>query len=311
MMITVEQAAELLKQSDDIAVLCHANPDGDTLGSGHSLCRALQLMGKKATVLCADAIPNGYLFMKAFIKEQSFTPKFIVTVDVAAKELLGDLKDEFGEKVDLAIDHHISNTGYAKNTLLTNNAANAEIVYDLIKALGVSLDNEMAAAIYTGISTDTGCFRFQNTTARSHSIAGELMQFDYDFGRLNYNLFDLKTKTRLKIESSLLEGIEFYFDGKVAVALLNKEQTDLIGNEDISGLSAIPRQIEGVEASVMFKQKSDHDWKVSIRTNSYINAQKVCGALGGGGHVRAGGCKMSGSLSDCKEKILKEIEKHM
>ena len=165
MKINVEKCAGLLKKESDFAILCHAHPDGDTLGSGFALLRALQKLGKRAKLLCDDEIPSKYEYLYSDIESRDFEEKYIIAVDVATENLLGGLQEKYAGRVDLCIDHHGTNTDYAKNLLLNADAAaNCEIILKVIKALGVVIDKKMAECLYTGLTTDTGCFRYSSTT---------------------------------------------------------------------------------------------------------------------------------------------------
>jgi len=235
-----------------------------------------------------------------------------VTVDIADIELLGGLKKEYARKVDLCIDHHISNKNYAKHTLLdVKAAACAEIVWDVIKELGAEITSAIAAAIYTGIATDTGCFKYSNTTAKSHAVTAELMQYDFDVAGINYMMFDMKTRERVSLEQQAISGIEYYFGGACAVITITLDMTKGIDIEDTNNVSALPRQIEGVEAGVVIKEKGDRLWKASVRTGGKVDAQEVCAELGGGGHIRAAGCTLTGSLKTVKDAVLREIGKQL
>lgn len=309
MKIDVKGAAEFLKERDKFLILMHTSPDGDTVGSGCALCGALQRMGKKAMAVCPDPVPErfGYLF-NAFSK-QEFEPETIVCVDVADTKLLGDMR-ETGNKAGLCIDHHVSNTGYAERTLLEpDSAAAAEIVYEVITELGVPFDKELANCIYTSIATDTGCFCFGNTTSRSHEIAAEMIRRGAETARINYAMFELKTKGRMRLEQEVLSGMKFYAGGHVAlitVFLDTLNSIEGIDTEDVGGLTAIPRQIEGVEVGVNIKQKKPDVFNASVRTNGRVNASEICSKFGGGGHERAAGCTFTGmAYEEVESAIIK------
>jgi phosphoesterase RecJ-like protein len=326
MSVSLEQAAEFFCANDNFTLLCHANPDGDTLGSGYALCGVLHITGKHARVVCADEASPRFDYLKDAINPDLLafpenTPELIVTIDVADTELLGDLKDKY-PRVDFCIDHHISNKNYAEQTLLDSTAAAcAEVVWDLIGAMGVyAITPEIAAAAYTGVSTDTGCFRFSNTTAKSHAIAAELMEYKFDVARVNYLMFELKTRARIELERQAYSGIEFFFGGKCAVITLTAAMLDGIDPADTSNVSVLPKQVEGVEAGVILKERvpkageppsEQMTWKISVRTNANVDAQTVCSALGGGGHKRAAGCKLSGDSAAVKAAVLAEVEKQL
>lgn len=307
MKIDVQQAAEFLKANDDYLILMHASPDGDTLGCGHALCGALQRMGKRARAVCPDEIPHKFDYLAAAVKVQEFEPKNVVCVDIADTKLLGDMK-EVGDTAKLCIDHHESNADYAEMTLLrAEYAAACELVYEVINALGVPFDKELADCIYTGLSTDTGCFKFSNTTPQTHIIAAEMMRSGADHETINYVHFDLKSPSRIKLEQDVLNNIRYYEGGRVALISVPLSLLDGlpdIDSDDIGALANIPRQIEGVDIGICVKEKKPGVFKVSIRTSSLINASALCAAFGGGGHDRAAGCSFNGTLEDTENTIV-------
>lgn len=308
--ITISEAAAFLKEHDSFIILSHANPDGDTLGCAFGLCRALQKLGKKAKNICADEISSRYGFMKESVEVQDFEPQTVISVDVADRKLLGDLDKTYGDKVALAIDHHISHVDFAEKLLCEPHAAAAaQTVYKVIKELGVPMDEKIAASLYTGISTDSGCFKYSCATPETHRIAAELLEYDFDHARLDYIFFDLKTRSRIALEEEIYRDIEYFCGGKCAVVSLTKEQLASVDSDDSNGLSAIPRTIEGVEVGVVIKQRKNGSWKASLRSNSTVDVQKICSAFGGGGHEKAAGCSFNTSLDEAKKRLVAEIGK--
>lgn len=308
MKIDVQQAAEFLRANDDYLILMHASPDGDTLGCGFALCGTLQRLGKRAKAVCPEEIPHRFDYLFAAAEKQEFEPKTIVCVDVADTKLLGDMK-ELGDKAQLCIDHHETNTGYAERTLVRPEyAAACELIYEVINALGVEFDKELANCIYTGAATDTGCFKFSNTTAQTHIIAAEMMERGAEFGRINYVNFDLKTQGRIKLEQEVLNNIKYFSGGRVAVitvTLAMLERIKDIDSDDIGAMANIPRQIEGVDVGICVKEKKPGLFKASLRTSSLVNAADICSTLGGGGHARAAGCSFNGvTVDEATDKIV-------
>ena len=305
MTVTLEQACEFLKNSDDFLILMHGNPDGDTLGCGMALCGALQSLGKRAAVRCPDHIPARFDSMREAFAEQEFDPQTIVAVDVADARLLGELR-ELGERADLCIDHHESNTGYAKRLLLRENyAAACELILDVLDELGVSITRPIANALYTGIATDTGCFKFSNTTPSSHIKAARLMAYGAQTAQINYAMFDLKTPGRMRLEQEVLSKIRYYAGGHIAVistslALLN-DICD-IDSDDVGALAALPRQIQGVDIGISIKEKKDGVFKASLRSSERVNVSVIAQGFGGGGHMRAAGCSFEGVTEEEAER---------
>lgn len=309
MKIDVAEAAKFLSEHDDYLILMHAGPDGDTLGCGYALCGALQRIGKRAKAVCPDDIPRKFDYLKKAAANQDFEPKIVVCVDVADTKLLGEMK-AIGDTAELCIDHHQTNTGYAKRTLLrAEYAAACEIVYEVIKALGVTFDKELADCIYTGTATDTGCFKFSNTTAQTHNIAAEMINCGADFANINFINFDLKTQGRIKLEQEVLQNIRYYGDGRVALitvplTLLNSIPD--IDSDDVGALANIPRQIDGVDIGICVKEKKQGVFKASMRTSGLVNAAEICIEFDGGGHSRAAGCSFhGGTIEEAAEKIVK------
>ncbi|MCH5324403.1 MAG: bifunctional oligoribonuclease/PAP phosphatase NrnA [Eubacterium sp.] len=309
MLIDVKRAARMLKQYDDYLILSHANPDGDTLGCAYALCGILQKMGKRAKCLCADEVADRMKYLAEAIEVQEFEHKTIVSVDVADRKLLGALDKVYGDEVFLAIDHHGSRTEFAEFTLVEpDSAAACELIYEIAEELDVPLNDKIAACLYTGLSTDTGCFRFSNTTPRTHQIAAKLMEYHFPYAGLNYMLFDMKSKGRISLEQDVYDSMEFYADDKIALVCLTLELMDRhsgsVDAEDFNGIAGLPRRIEGVELGVTVKQKEEKVFKISVRSSEKIDAAKLCEKFNGGGHARAAGCTLEGTLDEVKAMLL-------
>lgn len=308
MMIDVYQAAAFLNENDNYLILMHASPDGDTLGCGCALCLVLQRMGKNAKAVCPDPIPHRFDYMFRAIKQQDFETENVVCVDVADSKLLGDMK-AVGDTAELCIDHHLSNTEYAKRILVKHEyAAAAEVVYEVICALGADIDSEVANCIYTGIATDTGCFKYSNTTPQSHMIAAVMIKCGAEIAEINYAMFDMKTKGRIRLEQEIFSRIKYFENGHVAlvsVPLEMLERIDGIDSDDVGAMAALPRQIEGVDVGITVKEKKPGVYKASLRSSERINVSDICAKFGGGGHERAAGCTLTGSF-ECAERAIVE-----
>ncbi len=304
-----------LLKAERILLLCHKNPDGDTLGSAAALYWALKKLGKEdVAVLCADIIPARYDYMKIERFEGQFEPDYVVAVDVASIQLFGDAVRKYSERVDLCIDHHASNSGYAGELYLDSNAAaTTEIIYELIGKMGVEIDPLLADCLYTGLSTDTGCFQFANTTARTHIIAAALIEAGANIRDLNILLFGTKSRARLAIERIALANLEYYFDDRCALIYMTREQIESTGVEasDLESITSLPRQIEGVQVGVTLRQQPSGSYKISVRTVPGVDACAICRRLGGGGHDQAAGCELVGGLDNAKAAVLAEVEREI
>lgn len=301
-----------LKKADNILILTHMNPDGDTLGSGWALLRALRKLNKKVTLLNGDKVADKFSYLYKGVEQQSFEPEFIVSVDVAEKKLLGEsLSSRFGDKVDLAIDHHDTSRLFAKMTYCESDSASCcEIVYLIIKALGVDVDSDIASCLFTGCSTDTGCFKYSSVTPRTHRIAAELIEKGANHSKINEIMFDTKTVGSIALEKMCLESLEYFAGGKMAAICVTKAMLDEC-NVDKSALDAIKpltRQIEGVEIGLTFKQEDSGKIGLSVRTSENYDAAAICAHFGGGGHIRAAGCEMKNmTIEQVKEKVTEYI----
>lgn len=306
-MITVQEAAARLAAHDRIRVLTHQSPDGDTLGCAGALCLGLRALGKQAQFVCADPVPGKYQSMLAPLTVQTFDPDFVVAVDIADPQLLGNLRAQYESAADLGIDHHGSNTGWTRESLVDASAAAAcELIAQVLHALGVPLNRDIANCLYTGLCTDTGCFRYSNTTPRTLRLAADLMEAGADAAAINMQMFEIKTPSRLAIERMALDGLQYAYDGRVAVMRLSLDMIAASGatDSDLDGLAPIPRNIAGVDIGLTVRERAPGDYKVSVRTTESVDASALCRTLGGGGHVRAAGCRLSGSCDDVVQRLL-------
>lgn len=306
-MITIEQAANTLLMHDNILILTHHFPDGDTLGSGFALCRALLSLGKKAKTCIVGELPKKFRYLCEGMQQLEFDEDFICSVDIADENLLGAEKEKYEGRIALCIDHHGSNTLYAKESLVDSTAAaTSEIIVKIIRRMGAPVTREIADCIFTGITTDTGCFRYTNTTAQSFRIAAEMVECGAHSAEINRVMFDTKSRARLEIERMVLDSMEFFAQGRCALICITRKMIDESGaeNDELEGLASLPRQVEGVFIGITLRERRDGAYKVSLRTTDGYDASKLCALFGGGGHAAAGGCTIDGPLENAKQKIV-------
>ena len=306
-MNSLNDIARFLESRDKFAILTHIYPDGDTLGSAYALCRALRKLNKQATVLINGTLPEKFMYLAKDMEEQNFEYETAVSVDIAAADLLGEFKDEFESRIDVCIDHHASNSLSAKMIYVNAEAAaNCENIYRLIELLEVEIDPLMADCIYTGVCTDTGCFKFTNVTPDTMRIAARLMECGCRSAEINKQMFDTKSFARINIERDVLNTLRFYGENRIAVVYTTREMENRAGaaDSDMDGIAAIPRQIEGVCIGITVKEKGDNYFRVSIRTNDGHDAAWIGERFGGGGHFAAAGCSVTGTLEDAIARVV-------
>lgn len=310
MVINKKDCTELLKNHDEFLILSHEHPDGDTLGCAFALCEILRLMGKKRSFACCDEISKDFSYLTASFSPDEVTDPFIVAVDVADEKLLGSLRDIYGGKINLCIDHHLSNTLYAKNTFVEERAAACEIIYELAEEMGVELNKYIRESLYTGISTDTGCFRYQNTTPATFRIVADLMEKGIDSKKINKLMFETKTKSSLALELLARKTLEYHFDGKCAIITVTQKMYEESGSgeHECYTITALPRQIEGVLVGAVIKQQKDGKFGISVRTEGDIDASEICKKLGGGGHKGAAGANFTCPYDEGKALLLEAIK---
>lgn len=312
MRIDLNETANILENADNILLLSHSHPDGDTLGSASALARALISKGKKVRVECSDPIPKDFSFMFEGLEFGDFEPELIAAIDIADTKLLGrDSEGKYSGKIGLCIDHHGSNILYADKVYLEpDSASTAEIIYLLLEKMNVEITPQIASCLFTGVTTDTGCFRFSNTTVRTFEIAAALAKAGADTYNIIQVFFETKTKTYAALERLALDSMRFYFSDRCAVICVTQDMYKRSGSDEseTDRLANLPRQIEGVLVGVTMRELKDGSFKASVRTHGDIDASAICQRLGGGGHMGAAGCTLYGSKQQAINSLLKEIQ---
>ncbi len=311
MKIDLQTAVTRLQEMDEILLLTHRNPDGDAAGSLWALYRLLKKLGKRVTYKLVGKVPENLLFA-AEGEPEDFDEKYVVAVDLAEAVLLGEaLQPVYSDLVDLNIDHHGSNTLFAKETLLdATAAAAAQLVYALYKEMNVPIDEQSAQQLYVGLATDTGCFPYGNTNAEGLRTAAELVGLGIDNGDINRRIFETKSKAYIQFEALAMNNLRMHFDGKCAVMALTKDMFRRTGLDESEThmIAGLPRQVEGVLVGVTIKEKDNGLCRVSLRSNEPVDVSAIAQAFGGGGHKLAAGCDLYGTVSRATADLLKEIE---
>ena len=306
-MMTRAEVAEFLLERDHFCVITHRRPDGDTLGTAATLCRGLRQLGKTAHILENPEITAKYQpLLAGLTKAEPQQDDVLVCVDVASKIMLPAAYAHLAEKIQLRIDHHGSAESFTQWELVEpKSGACGEIAYGVLRLMGASLDKEMAEALYTAVSTDTGCFRYGNTTANSLRVAADCVEAGADTPRLNRELFDTNSYARLRVQGWITENTKFFQDGKLALCALPLavEQQLEATEDDLENISGFPRSIEGVCMSATLRENPEGGVKISVRAIPGYDAAAVCAKLGGGGHTGAAGASLNMTLEDASKKV--------
>lgn len=303
-MMTRAEAAAWLQSHDHFCILTHTRPDGDTVGSSAALCLALRKMGKTAYILENPELSGQLLFLhEGLTKKEISREDVVVSVDVAAVSMLPKDWQAMAGRIELRIDHHENDRSFAPNELVESQmAACAEVVCALIELLGVEMDAKMGEAVYVGVSTDTGCFRFPNTTANSFRVAAACVAAGANIYPLNQMLFDTNTMEKLKVRSWITEHAKFYRDGKVALCALPYEVEKNATEDDMNNISGFLRSIEGVCMAALIRQNPDK-CRLSVRAVPGYDAAAVCALFDGGGHKGAAGADLYMTMAEAEKAV--------
>lgn len=316
---TLEQIAIKLKEADTILLYPHIIMDGDTLGSSIALCIALRKIGKKAHILIEDEIPSYLNFLEKdyCTSDQNVLGVADISISIDCSDierfLLRKAKFLTG-KSSICIDHHRTNNSFAESNYIDEYAAaTGEIVYDLIKIMGIEIDVEMAEAIYTAITTDTGNFQYTNTTKTTHLIVADLFDIGMDLEKISVEVYQNIRHEKLKITNEVINTIEMLCNGKADIAYVTQEMLKKTGAlmEETEGIIETLRNISGVEISAFMKESKPNEIKVGLRAKTYGDVSAIAQSYGGGGHKKAAGCTLYTSLEEAKRQISVAIVAHL
>ena len=311
--ISIAETADWLRERDNFLIITHRRPDGDTIGCAGALAQGLLEAGKTAYVLSnPETTPRYSRFVEEYWTLDSYKPEHIITVDTATYDLFPKNGEGYIGKITLCIDHHPSNSSYAElNCLDETTASCGEIIYEILIALNGSISPRSAECLYAAVSTDTGCFAFANTTAKTLRTAALLVEAGASNRKLNRLLFRTKTRSRIRIEGMINSGLEFYFDGAVAIAVITREmmESTKADEDDIDDIASMPGSVKGVLVGITIREMSStHDCKVSVRTSPQVNAHAISERFGGGGHPMASGFSLEQPVEDIKEALLDALK---
>lgn len=323
------ETARWLQTYDRYLLLCHANPDGDTLGSAMGLRNLLRAMGKTAHVICASPIPYRLSFItgerRSVLLEQipdGFLWDKIISVDVASPSLLGSYRVPFGEEghIDLAIDHHGTHVPFAKALCLDGTlSACAELVYDIGHEIFGWNDTDrimpadVAVPLYAGLNTDSGSFKYGAVTPRTHHRAAAMLASmqaaGIEHARIAERLYGSRTIPQVMAAKAAYENLRFFCGNRVSLVTFTCETMEKykLRDEDIDDVVNLIRGIQGVRVAVHIKPRGENLYKLSLRCEQGFNVARIAGLFGGGGHPCAAGCTIEGTDAAVEEAVLAAI----
>ena len=311
--LTRSETAKWLSDRDNFLILTHRRPDGDTIGSAAVLCRGLRQLGKTAHVLRNMEVTEKYLHLHEGLTKDAFREgDTLISVDVAAVSLFPEVWLPLVEKIALRIDHHGTAEHFTPLELVDATAgATGDILYDVLMEMGATLDKPMAEALYTAVSTDTGCFRYPNANGHSFRVAAACHDAGGDLAAINQEIFDTNSLGRLRLQGWIVENIRLFQGGRLAVCALPRavEKQLSLTEDDLENISGFPRSIEGVKMAATLRESDDGKIKVSIRAVPGYDAAQVCARFGGGGHKGAAGATLHMTLEEAAEAIAAAMQK--
>lgn len=306
-------SAELLLQEDDFVLTGHLHGDGDSIGSLLALGQGLLAAGKKRVRLRADAVSPLYAFLPGVQlietwQEGEAAPAVFVALDCATPERLSGGKDCFaGAAITLNIDHHPGNTCFARyNWVEPTAAAVGEQVFLVLQAMGVKLDRDMATCLYTALATDSGSFRYDSVTPRTHRIAAELLSCGAAAAAVNVALFETRSLEQTKLLALALGTLTVSPGGKVAWLSATRDMFAVAGSDDIEteSLISFARAISGVEVAILFREQADGTVRVGLRARHHVDVNSLARQFGGGGHRKAAGCTLPGTIPVIRNQVV-------
>ena len=326
--LSFSELCDKLAEKKSTLILFHVRPDGDSVGSALALKILLEMSGGKAWCVCANEIPQRLKFLSEDVQGSAliesipddFSYERVITVDTASASQLGALYEKFEDKIDFMIDHHAKGEPYADHYVAPEASAAGEIIFDisrefLKRGIVESIPKKLDFCVYAAISSDTGCFKYPNVTAKTHICSAELMSSAIDTAEINRLLFDSKSMEVLAAEKAGFDTIKMFHNGKIAVVFFTYDMKTELGvlDEHLETLIDVARSVEGVEVAVAIRQpNADKSFRVSTRSANSVDVSAVCAYFGGGGHIRAAGCTIvADSIWHVADLVVGEIEKQM
>ncbi len=325
--MSLKKVCASIKKYNNFLITIHTSPEGDALGSQLAFYNLIKKLGKSATIINEDALPYGYDFLPGnkLIKRPGKASKYVnfadfdcfVVLDCADLKRTGSVyKLNTGNNPVLNIDHHVSNRIFGDVNWVEPGASScSEMIYKLYKRLRLPIDKETALLLYTGIMTDTGSFRYSNTSSFTHKAVAELLESGLDVAQVYRNTYENIPASDVKLLLKILPEIKFYCRGKIAWFKIKKELFKS-GKPciDVADLAlSFGRAIKGVEVVVLFKENlgENNEVRVNLRSQGKVDVNNIAALFGGGGHKTAAGCTLHGDIGKISKKVLNKIKESL
>ena len=316
--MTLDNILEEIQKAKSIVILTHENPDGDAIGSSLAMYGVLRKMGKEADVIIPE-MPKAYRFLPyvEIAKKESQVESYdlAISVDVATIPLLNGFASYFETaKVKIVIDHHATNTMFGDYNYVNPDApACAQVLLNIFDYFGVEVDKEIGTCILTGIITDTGGFAYQSTTPETFEFAAELLKKGVNVSNIYKRVMNTKSRANFELRKRAMDRMEFIEDGKIAYTYLTQKDMEETNADadDHEGIVEEGRAIDGVEVSIFIRESKKGNYRVSLRSNDYLNVSDVCLVFGGGGHLHAAGCTMNVTLEQARDRIISQVKTYL
>ena len=318
---SLKQIAERIKQANGVLILTHSRPDGDAIGGSLALARALDFL-KIPTHVCDESdIPSNLAFLEGVervSKKVDGEYDLIVALECADEQRFGALSEEFflakRKRIDtINIDHHVSNTRFAKYNFVQECAANCMHIASLIEYMGVPFDKKIANYLMIGLLSDSGNFSHDDVKEDTLLLAAKLMKAGADIHHLNEMLFKRQPKARAMLYARTMSGMRFYHDNRFAVIVVTKKNMDDCGADVgmTEGFVDFPLSIDTVEVAASLLEVKKGQYKISLRSKAYVDVNRLAGCYGGGGHVRAAGCMLFGDVEDVLDRLSYTVSQYL
>lgn len=318
-MNTIEEIAEILKKLKSAVIFTHMRPDGDTLGSGIALSRALSLLNIPNEVVNEGEIPEKFSYLaetKHILKKPSLDAEAYICVDSSDEMRLGELQNVYlagaRKKITVNIDHHVSNTRYARYNFVRERSANCENIAELISSMGVTPDRVIATALMTGLVTDSGNFSHSDVNGDTFRAAAYAADGGADVNNITYCLFRRQKRARAEMYAHVISHLRYFSDDTFAVAVISRSLLDRfgLGADATEGFVDFALSVDTVEVSACLMELKPRQYKISLRSKGRVNVNEVARVFGGGGHVLASGCTLFGDLEEVVDRLRYAVLQH-